>query len=82
VAVLADADRAAVRDAWMHENNLPLGALSKADLRAAVDAIDDWADANAAAFNAAIPPPARTSLNARQKAWLFYHVVRRRFEVS
>ena len=56
-------------------------SLSKVNLRAAVDAIDGWVDDNAAAFNQAIPQPARSALTARQKARLFHFVVRRRFEV-
>lgn len=57
-----------------------LGALDKTGLRAAVDAIDDWVDANTASFNQAIPLPARTALTAKQKSWLLFMVVRRRFE--
>jgi hypothetical protein len=33
--------------------------VSKADLRAAVNAADDWASASAAGYNAALPAPAR-----------------------
>jgi len=82
MAVLSDADRAKVRDDWMAENTNSLGAMTKAELRAAINAIDDWVDTNAAAFNLTIPLPARTALSTKQKAWLFYFVVRRRFEVS
>jgi hypothetical protein len=60
----------------------PLGALTKAELRAAVNAADAWADANAASFNAALPQPARSALTARQKARLLAVVLRRRYEVS
>ena len=45
--------------------------LSKADLRAAVDATDDWIDANAASYNSALPVAARTNLSAAQKTVLF-----------
>lgn len=57
-------------------------AVTKAALRAALDADDQWVDDNAASFNAAIPQPARGALTARQKARLLLRVVRRRFEVS
>ena len=57
----------------------PIGAVTKADLRAAVDAIDQWISDNAAAFNAAIPQPARGALTAAQKARLLNAVSRRRF---
>lgn len=56
--------------------------LTKADLRAAVDAIDGWIDANAASFNTAIPQPARGALSAKEKANLLVYVVRKRFEVA
>ena len=42
--------------------------ITKAELQAAVNAADDWADANAASFNTAIPQPARGALTAAQKA--------------
>jgi len=56
--------------------------LAKADLRAAVDAIDDWVENNAASFNSAIPEPARSSLNHKQKVRLLYMVIKHRWEVS
>lgn len=55
--------------------------LLKADFRAAVAATDDWIDANAASFNAALPQPARNTLTAREKALLFMLVADRRFGV-
>jgi hypothetical protein len=81
MAVLNEADRADVWANWMRENDAPI-AIVKADLRAAVDAIDDWVNSNAASFNTAIPLPARTSLSARQKEWILHFVIRRRFERS
>lgn len=56
-------------------------ALSKADLLAAAQATDDWIEANQAAYNAALPLPARTALTANQKVRLFLAVARKRFEV-
>ncbi len=55
--------------------------MSKADLRAAVNATDDWIDANQGSFNSALPLPARTSLTARQKTLVFMAVAARKFEV-
>lgn len=81
MAVLPDADRQAVCAGWMREPTGPL-AVTKAQLRAAVDAIDSWVDSNALTFNLAIPQPARNALTARQKAWLLMTVIKRRFEVS
>jgi len=57
-------------------------SLTRADLRAAIDAIDDWILANQAAFNTAIPQPARGVLTARQKALIFSFILRRRWLVD
>ncbi len=54
--------------------------MSKVDLRAAVNAVDDWIEANQASFNAALPLPARTALTARQKTLLFMAVAARKFK--
>lgn len=77
-----DNDRAAVHQVFMGELSQvrePLGALTKAELRAAVNAIDQWINDNAAALNAAIPQPARAQLTAAQKARLFAALCLRRF---
>lgn len=57
------------------------GTLLKDDLGAAIDATDDWIDANAASYNAALPIAARSVLSAAQKARLFSHVALKRFGV-
>lgn len=85
MAVLADQDRSEINRAFqalVSARREAFGALTKADIRAAVDAIDGWVDANQASFNSAIPQPARAQLTAKQKAELLLFVVRRRFEVS
>jgi hypothetical protein len=84
MAVLSTADRAALWADAMREMSA-LGAscsITKADLRAALDAADVWADSNAASYNAALPQPARTALSARQKARLLAYVIMRRYEVT
>ena len=81
---LSDDDRRAVWAATMREMsaaNEPCG-ITKDQLRAAVDAIDGWVEANAVSFNAAIPEPARSDLSLRRKLALFMAVVRRRWEVG
>lgn len=84
MAVLSDTDRAALWAEFMRtaENIAATGVMTKADLRAAINAVDQWCDDNAAAFNAAIPQPARGLLSARQKAALLIFVTRRRWELS
>jgi hypothetical protein len=82
MAILSTADRAALHGDWMRANTIPCGALTKAQLRAAIDAIDQWVDDNATAFNNAIPQPARGALSTKQKAHLLASVVERRWEVA
>lgn len=53
--------------------------LSRPDLDAAISAIDNWIEANAAAFNTAIPQPARGVLTSGQKMQLFYLVAQARY---
>jgi hypothetical protein len=81
MAVLSDQDRAdlCVQISREVSDLRELFPLSKAEFRAAVDAIDAWVDANAASFNATLPLPARTALTAQLKARLFMSVVRQRF---
>lgn len=85
MAVLNEADRAGVHADLMRDLSRArevLGALTKAELRAAVDAADDWAQANAAAFNTALPLPARTVLTAAQKARLLAAVILKRWQAG
>jgi hypothetical protein len=80
MAVLSNADRIAVWEQWMRDNKATIaGALTRAELRAAVDAIDSFLDTNATALNNAIPQPARGVLSAAQKAALLNFVVLRRW---
>ena len=85
MAVLTDPERQELADALARElSNLRivLGALTKADLRAAVNAADAWADANATSYNTALPQPARGVLTAKQKNYLLEYVLRKRRENS
>jgi hypothetical protein len=84
MTVLVDGDRQAVNAEFMRELSRlrdVLGAVNKSDLKAAVDATDQWIDDNEGGFNTALPVAARTALTARQKAWLFFFVADKRFEV-
>ena len=53
-------------------------AFTKAQLRAALDATDAWIEANAAAYNTALPAQFRTAASATQKTLLFCYVALRR----
>ena len=81
---LSNADRAQAWAELMRRESAARNTidLTKPDLRAALNAVDDWVEANAASFNSALPQPARSSLSARQKAMLLMMVVARRFEVA
>jgi hypothetical protein len=81
MAVLGESDRVAC---WAESMLRLLGPVSitKAQLRAVVNAIDDWADANTTSFNNAIPQPQRGILTATQKALIFMIVVARRHLVG
>lgn len=82
MAVLSDNDRAALCGEFQAERSRTrdaFGALTKADIRAAVNALDDFFHANAATVNAAIPQPARGALTSAQKALLLQFVIERRY---
>ena len=55
-----------------------LTGVTKAQLRDAVNATDDWIDANQTSFNNALPVPFRTSASLAQKTFLFCYVAMRR----
>jgi hypothetical protein len=56
--------------------------INKADLRAAINALDDFMDANAATINNALPEPAKSSLTQAQKALMLSFVVLKRYQVE
>jgi hypothetical protein len=82
VAVLSDADRLELQGEFIRTEDTAgrFGTLVKADIRAALNAIDQWVSDNAAAFNSAIPQPARAQLTSAQKARLLWYVARKRFD--
>ena len=84
MAVLDENDRSGVWSSFQSTLSARRAALglTKAELRAAVDAVDDWVDDNASSYNNALPVAARTALTAAQKAELLMFVVDRRFEVA
>jgi hypothetical protein len=76
MAVLSDSDRAAVMGDFAA---LPGLELTKADLRAALNGLDDFVSTNQTAINNAIPQPARSALTTSQKARLLMYVVQKRY---
>lgn len=70
MATLDEADRQRVWRGAMRY--LPFGWSGlKADLRAAVDATDNWIDGNQASYNSALPQPFRGAASDVQKTILF-----------
>lgn len=85
MAALSDADRKAIYAAFMRESSSDhdhLGDMVKADLRAIVNAVDQWIDDNQTSFNNALPEPGKTELTTKQKVKIFVEVAERRWEVS
>ena len=80
MAVLSDETRKLIWADFQREASATrrtLG-LTKPDLRAAVNAIDDYFDTNASTLNTAIPQPARGALSAKQKTLLVAYVLLQR----
>ena len=80
MAVLSDPDRLACSGEFQSDRATgQFGAVTKADIRAAVNALDDFLNTNAATINSAIPLPARTALTVPQKALLLQYVIQKRY---
>jgi hypothetical protein len=77
---LADADRVECWADLMRRADVGSVSLTKAELRAVVNALDDWVVTNAAALNTAIPQPGRGALTTAQKALILSAVVLKRYE--
>lgn len=85
MAALSASERAAVSGDFQRDASAvreTMSGLNKNDIRATVNAIDDLFEANSAAWNAAIPLPARTALTAQQKLNIFLRVLQRRVKGS
>lgn len=77
MAALDTATRRAIWQRLMAEGHFP-PALLKADLIAAVNAVDDWTEANAASYNTALPQPFRGAATPAEKALILAYVALRR----
>jgi len=63
---------------YMRDLPGPFGTASKADIRAAVDAVDQWVEDNQTTYNLALPLAFRNAATPTQKALLLCYVVMRR----
>lgn len=81
MAVLSESDRAEAFAELLRDSSRDgtVPSLTKADIRAALDATDQWVDDNAVAFNNALPQPARGTMTNAQKARLMAYVVQTRW---
>lgn len=64
--------------AQMMREGLDFSGLVKADIAAAIGAVDDWIDANATSYNQALPQPFRGTASAPMKTLLLCFVAMRR----
>jgi hypothetical protein len=78
MAVLTDTERFRVLAYWLRSAAIAITGCAKADLRAAVDATDDWIEASQAAYNTALPAAFRTNATVAQKTVIFCYVAMRR----
>lgn len=76
MATLSAQDRLDAVADYIREDGV---SVTKADLRAAFNALDDWFDTNAATLNSALPVAARTGLSTAQKARLLRAVIAKRY---
>jgi hypothetical protein len=81
MAVLSEADRQTVFTLFMQQAHGPLPVM-KPDVRAAVNALDDWYNTNAPSANQALPPAARSGLTQADKALLSNLIVTQRYMVE
>jgi len=80
MAVLADQDRFDIwAEVMRYKDFVSASGVTKADLRAAVNALDDFLNTNASATNTAIPQPARANLSTPVKALLLMHIIQKRY---
>lgn len=77
MAVLTATSRARTVAQWKRENRDTCGFTS-VQLAAALDAADDWVEANTASYVAALPAAFRTNSTAAQKTDLLLYVLLRR----
>lgn len=75
---LTTVNRIKVALQWVREYQGEFPAVTKPDILAAVNAMDDWLDANVTSLNAAIPQPARAAMSVAQKTELLGYILMRR----
>lgn len=79
MAVLSEETRVQVWAEWMKDNSEAVN-ISKADIRTAVNEIDNWVESQLAGALTCMSEPALSGLTADQKFNLFNRIVRKRVE--
>jgi hypothetical protein len=82
--ILSNEERAEITRSFMAETS-DLGedlGITKVDIRAAVDATDDWRVANASSANQALPLPFRSVASAAQKSRVMTLVIARAYQTG
>lgn len=77
MAVLSSEERERVKRFLMRIKG-PKPSVSKSELLAAIDAIDQWIEDNQTSFNTALPEPFKTQATLQQKTMYFCRVAMRR----
>lgn len=63
---------------FMRDKKHPTSGITKADLQAALNAVDDWVDAATPSFLAALPEPFKSASNATEKTMTLVYVLMKR----
>lgn len=81
MAILSAGDRDQVWADYMRSisRDREVVTVLKSELKAALDATDQWVSDNSASFNTAIPQPARAALTAAQKVRMLVAVLEMRY---
>ena len=77
MALLSDTDRQRTAYAWAR-SQIETVTFTRSQLKAAVDAADQWVEDNQTSFNTALPIPFRTNATLTQKVILLAYVLWRR----
>jgi hypothetical protein len=70
------ASRAFIEKVFVQQNQTAI--VDTAGLKAAIDAVDDWVDANLTSFNNSLPEPFKSRASVAQKASVLSFVVSKR----
>ncbi|KKL98195.1 hypothetical protein LCGC14_1826850 [marine sediment metagenome] len=85
MAVLTRAERKKIASPWVRKIITELGQsknLTVTDLEAAVQATEDWIEANQASYVAILPEPFKTNTDASAKILLFVYTAMKRGGLS